>query len=177
MRALFFALSATFLAGTALAQQPGVPSPEAAAAASAQDAAIGPEDDPRVNQLIIYGDDPCPPSTNEEIIVCARLPESDRYRIPPDLRENPEAPANQSWTSRAVELSYVGATGIGSCSPAGSGGSIGCFNQIVQQARAERAQAGAVNWNRLIEEAREERMRRISEEERQEEEAERNLPD
>ncbi len=177
MRAIFLALSATLLAGTALAQQPGVPSPEAAAAASAQDAAIGPEDDPRVNQLIIYGDDPCPPSTNDEIIVCARLPEGDRYRIPPDLRENPEAPANQSWTSRAVELSYVGASGIGSCSPAGAGGSIGCFNQIVQQARAERANRPGVNWEALIQEAREERMRRITEAEAQDAEDERNAPD
>ena len=30
----------------------------------------------KVNQLIIYGDDPCPPSQGGEITVCARKPES-----------------------------------------------------------------------------------------------------
>lgn len=176
MRLALLALPAAALFATALsAQQPGVAAPEAVAAA--QGSSVGPVDDPRVNQLIIYGDDPCPQSTNEEIIVCARLPEGDRYRIPPNLRENPDQPANQSWTSRAVELSYVGAAGIGSCSPVGPGGSIGCFNQIVQQARAERANRPGIDWNRLIEEAREERMRRIGEAEVQDEEAERGQPD
>lgn len=175
MRVYPFALAAALLAGPALAQQPGVPAPEAVQAAPQQ----GPADtgEARVNQLIIYGDDPCPQSTGDEIIVCARLPEGDRYRIPPDLREDPNDPVNRSWADRAVELSYVGASGIGSCSTAGAGGSIGCFNQIVQQARAERAQAGGVDWDVLIQQAREERMRRIDEEEQRETEADQNLPD
>src|SRR5688500_10547665 len=119
MRLALLALSAGLLATAAPAQQPGVPAPEAAAAAPQAADTQGPVDDPRVNQLIIYGDDPCPPSTNDEIIVCARLPEGDRFRIPPGLREDPDDPENQSWTTRAVELSYVGASGIGSCSTAG----------------------------------------------------------
>jgi hypothetical protein len=176
MRLVLLTFAAAGLAGSALAQQPGVPAPEAAAAAS-QGEAVGPTDDPRVNQLIIYGDDPCPQSTNDEIIVCARLPEGDRYRIPPNLREDPNPAGNRSWASRAVELSYVGASGIGSCSPVGAGGSIGCFNQIVQQARAERASRPGINWEQLIQEAREERMRRIGEAEAQDEEDERNQPD
>jgi hypothetical protein len=163
MRLATFAFAAALLSTPALAQQPGVAAPEAAAAAPQQPAEVPPVDDSRVNQLIIYGDDPCPQSSEEEIIVCARLPEDDRFRIPPDLRGNPNDPANQSWTNRAIELSYVGRTGIGSCSTAGSGGMIGCFNQMVQQARAERANRDEVNWNALIEEAREERMRRIGE--------------
>ena len=176
MRVTAFLLAGAFAASAAVAQQPGVPAPEAAAAAP-QQAEIGPSADPRVNQLIIYGDDPCPQSTGDEIIVCARLPEDDRYRIPPNLREDPNDPANRSWTSRAIELSYVGAAGIGSCSPTGPGGSMGCFNQIVQQARAERAQAGNVDWQRLIQEAREERMRRIGEAQVEEAQEEVNQPD
>ncbi len=78
-------------------------------------------DDLRINQLIIYGADPCPASTEEEIIVCARKPESDRYRIPENLRRNPNEPANRSWTERAIELSYVGRTGTQSCSTVGPG--------------------------------------------------------
>ena len=142
------------LPATALAQQPGVPAPEAAQA-------VGPADEPRVNQLLIYGNDPCPQGTDNEIIVCARLPEGDRYRIPTSLRDNHNAPANQSWANRAIELSYAGRSGIGSCTPSGPGGMIGCFNQIVAQARAERRGQGEVNGQAMIEQAREDRMRRI----------------
>ena len=162
MRLAKFALAAALIAAPALAQQPGVPAPEAAAAAAAQDPAlVPPVDDSRVNQLIIYGDDPCPQSTNEEIIVCARLPEDDRFRIPPNLRNNPNDPASQSWSNRALELSYAGRVGTDSCSPVGGGGFTGCFNQIVRQARAERAGDPSVNWNALVEEARRERLGKI----------------
>ena len=53
----------------------------------------------RVNTLIVYGEDECPPSTGDEITVCARLDESERYRIPESLRQS-EDPANESWASR-----------------------------------------------------------------------------
>ena len=127
-----------------------------AAPAAAQSA--GP-DDVRVNQLIVYGSDPCPKSTDEEIIVCARRPEGDRYRIPENLRGNPNDPANRTWTDRAIELSYEGRTGIGSCTPVGPGGGIGCFNQLVDQARAERRDGE--NWVGMVEAARRERLSRI----------------
>jgi hypothetical protein len=171
MRVALPLLALALLPGAAVfAQQPGVQVAEAAQAAP-----VYPTVEPRVNQLIIYGDDPCPQSTNDEIIVCARLPENDRYRIPPNVRADPDDPARQSWANRALELSYLGRTGTDSCSPTGPGGFTGCFNQIVSQARAER-RGSDVNWNRMIEEAREERMRRIGEEEAQEA-AEENSPD
>lgn len=160
MRAALIA-SLALLAAPAIAQQPGVPAPEAAAAAPTTA-------EPRVNQLIIYGEDPCPQGNNEEIIVCARLPEDDRFRIPPNLRNNPNDPVNQSWANRALELSYVGRTGTDSCSTVGGSGFTGCFNQIVRQARAERAGRDEVNWNQLIEQARRERMRQIDEAEAEE---------
>ena len=129
-------------------------------------------DEASVNQLIVYGDDPCPPSTDEVITVCARRTDSERYRIPEDLRGDRNAPENQAWATRATELQYVGRSGIGSCSPVGPGGMIGCFNDLVRQARAERAGgADAVNWNALIERAREERLGRIDAEAEAEEEA------
>ena len=127
-----------------------------AAPAFAQ-AAAG-SDDVRVNQLIVYGEDDCPKSNDEEIIVCARRPEADRYRIPENLRTR-EGPASRSWTDRAIELSYEGRTGIGSCTPVGPGGGIGCFNQLVDQARAERRDGE--NWTGLVEQARRERLERI----------------
>ena len=179
MRLAFVTLTAALLAGPALAQQPGVPAPEAAAAApqaDVPDAEPGPE--ARINQVIVYGEDPCPQSTSyDEIVVCARLPDEDRYRIPENLREDPNDPVNQSWANRAIELSYVGRTGTESCSTVGGGGFTGCFGQLVRQARAERAGRDEINWNRLIEEAREERLRRIDEAEAEDEEAERDLPD
>jgi len=132
-----------------------------AAPAAAQDqvTAAGPED-VRVNQLIVYGDDPCPQSTEAEIIVCARKPESERYRIPENLR-GLDDPRSESWANKATELQYLGRSGIGSCSTTGPGGMIGCFEQLIRQAQAERENRDEVNWNRLIEQARQERLSRI----------------
>ena len=132
-----------------------------AAPVLAQEAAATVADDTRISQLIVYGADPCPESTPEEITVCARRPEEDRYRIPENLRNDPNDPANDTWTERATELQYVGQSGIGSCSPVGPGGATGCYEELVRNARAERAGRDSVNWNRLIEEARQERLGRI----------------
>ena len=41
----------------------------------------------RVNEIIVYGTDPCPRSTDDEVVVCARKPESERFRIPERLRQ------------------------------------------------------------------------------------------
>jgi len=134
-----------------------------AAAASAAFGFAAPalaQTDVRVNQLIVYGKDPCPQSTQEEITVCARRPESDRYRVPEQLR-NVANPANDSWANKAMELQYVGRSGIGSCSPSGPGGATGCLQQLINQARAERQGAPDVDWNALIEQARQERLSRI----------------
>ena len=161
MRTVLALLATAALAGPAFAQQPGV-----AVQGAAQTQPAAGDADVRVNQLIIYGDDPCPESTDpNEITVGARLPDSDRYRVPPNLRDNPNDPASNSWSNRATELSYVGRTGTDSCSTVGGGGFTGCFNQIVSQARAERrAMGNDVSFTRMIEEARARRSQRIEEE-------------
>lgn len=141
----------------------------AAAFAAPAAAQTGPGTE-KVNQVIVYGDDPCPQSTDEEINVCVKFPESERFRIPKDIRDLPD-PANRSWGARAVEMQYVGRSGIGSCSPTGPGGMVGCFNQLADQARAERRQSG--EWTRLVEEARRERQERIDREAAEEEESSR----
>jgi hypothetical protein len=155
MRIAPFAAAIAFVAlaaAPALAQPPGVPVAHPAPPAA----------EPRVNQVIVYGNDPCPASTDaDEITVCARFREEDRYRIPPNLRDNPNAAANQSWTNRATELAYVGRTGTDSCSTAGPGGFTGCLNQIINHAQAERRAAGDVNWTRMVEEARRDREARL----------------
>ena len=110
MRALPLALTlATLLAAPALAQAPADPAPPAAPVA-------GPQDTETLKQVIVYGDDPCPQSTGDEIVVCARMPDNERYRIPPELRTDPNSPAVQSWVNRARTLEYVGLSGTDSCS-------------------------------------------------------------
>lgn len=167
--------AALLAAAPAFAQQPGVAVPGAgpvAPAARAGPPAPPATDNVRVNQLIVYGDDPCPRSTDPDVItVCAHLPENDRYRVPPNLRNNPNDPASQSWANRATELSYVGRTGTDSCSTVGGGGFTGCFNQIVNQAQAERHGVDQVTWARMIEAARQERLSHIDEQARQAEAA------
>src|SRR5207302_9162497 len=34
-----------------------------------------------VAEIIVYGNDPCPRSTEDQVVVCARRPEGERYRI------------------------------------------------------------------------------------------------
>ena len=62
--------------------------------------ALAQADGDKVNQLIVYGDDPCPQSSEAEITVCARKGESERYRIPEVLRGDPLSPKNEAWTDR-----------------------------------------------------------------------------
>jgi len=115
-------IALALLAGSAAgAQAPDQPSP----------------DGRRVSQLIVYGADPCPPSTSEEIVVCARRSEDERYRIPEPLREQGQRRA-ESWAAQARSLEYVGRTGIQSCSTVGPGGFTGCWAEMMRQAREDR---------------------------------------
>jgi hypothetical protein len=97
-----------------------------------------------VSTLVVYGNDPCPRSTSDEIIVCAREPESERYRIPKRFRgKKPKnAPAVEAWSNTVRQLDYVSRAGLpDSCSPVGSGGFTGCYQQFIARARAERRAA------------------------------------
>lgn len=115
----------------------------------------------KVNQLIVFGDDACPPSTDTQITVCARKAESERFRIPAPLRDNPNASVNQSWTERVKAYETVGASGIASCSPVGSGGASGCVGKLIRAAYAERKQSSDVQFGRLIDEARQKRLQSV----------------
>ena len=88
----------------------------------------------KVSEIIVYGTDPCPRSTDDDVVVCARRPEAERFRIPEVLRENGTLQERQSWTKQAEALSTVGATGIGSCSAVGPGGASGCAQQEINRA-------------------------------------------
>ena len=120
--------------------------------ASAQDAAGD-----RVNTIIVYGEDECPQSTGEEIVVCARMDEGERYRIPETLRQSSD-PENEPWASRVRAYETVGNFGALSCSPVGSGGELGCTAKMIEAAYQERATGSDVRAGELIAAAREERL-------------------
>ena len=114
----------------------------------------------KVNQLIVYGDDPCPPSTGDEITVCARKDEAERYRIPEALRGS-ESPQNDAWNNKVLAYETVGAAGPLSCSPVGPGGALGCTQRLVDAAYAEKRQGTDVKFSELIQAEREKRLSTI----------------
>ncbi|RVT41876.1 hypothetical protein [Sphingobium algorifonticola] len=129
-----------------------------ALAQTAPTALTGPDNE-KVNLVIVYGDDPCPQATGEELVVCGRKEEKDRYRIPEPLRGDPNAPANQAWGEQYRSLEYVGRSGIDSCTPSGIGGFTGCFQKLARAAKEEKRQADNASWADLV---AAERARRLS---------------
>jgi hypothetical protein len=112
----------------------------APAAAPAQTAAE------RITRITVYGNERCPHAASaSEIVICARRPDNERYRIPKEIRdrEAAEGPESTSWAERAQSLEYVGRTGIQSCSTVGPGGFTGCWAELVRTARGERAKTSA----------------------------------
>lgn len=103
-------------------------------AASAQNA------NTQVNEIIVYGTDPCPRSTDDAIVICARKPETERYRIPEKLRQGGSLQSRQSWAARARSFETVGRTGINSCSPVGPGGFTGCVDNLIKESFRERGE-------------------------------------
>ncbi|PCD03288.1 hypothetical protein COC42_02455 [Sphingomonas spermidinifaciens] len=89
--------------------------------------------------LYIYGNDKCPTNADgEEIVVCVRKSEAERFRIPQELRELEITPQNEAWAARAEGTLNAGQSGIGSCSAVGIGGATGCYGQAADRNRAER---------------------------------------
>jgi hypothetical protein len=125
MNKLLISLTATAGLGTAFAI--------GGAAATAQSADQG----DTVAEIIVYGDDPCPRSTEGTIVVCARKPETERYRIPERYRDAGPRQSRESWAARARSFEYVGRTGIQSCSAVGPGGHTGCLQNMIERARSE----------------------------------------
>src|SRR5688500_580957 len=92
----------------------------------------------RISEIIVYGTDPCPRSTDDEVVVCARKPEAERYRIPERYRQGGSRQSRESWANRAIAFETYGRTGINSCSPVGPAGFTGCTQQLINQAVKER---------------------------------------
>lgn len=93
----------------------------------------------RIVNLLVYGDDPCPQSQGDEIVVCARKPESERYRIPRKLREKPAVSGGPGWGSQVATMEQVQRQTLpNSCNVIGSNGFNGCTARILEQWFAER---------------------------------------
>ena len=88
-------------------------------------------------EITVFGTDPCPRSTDDQVVICRRLPESMRYRMPEAYRPSGTPQQRESWANKVKSLSTAGASGIGSCSAVGPGGSSGCLIKEIQQARGE----------------------------------------
>jgi hypothetical protein len=114
----------------------------------------------RYNQVIVYGDDPCPQSQSDEIVICARKDESERYRIPEPLRgiDNPQS---ESWNEKVLAYETIGNFGTLSCSPVGAGGATGCTQKLIDAAYAERRNGSDVRFSELIDAERQKRLSTI----------------
>jgi hypothetical protein len=126
MSKLLFSLASAGLAAAGMTAAP----------ASAQEAG-----GVRIAEIIVYGTDPCPRSTDSEVVVCARKPEAERYRIPEKLRSTGSRQSRESWAARARSFEYVGRTGTMSCSAVGPSGYTGCLQTMIDRARAESGEA------------------------------------
>ena len=108
----------------------------AATPALAQDESATPPS--RESQIEVFGRDPCPQSTGDEIVVCHRRPEEERYRIPAPLRHSTER-TEQAWGARAQTMDEVSRQVLpNSCSTIGSYGQSGCQQAFINQWYASR---------------------------------------
>lgn len=99
----------------------------------------------RERYIQLTGDQRCPQSTEDEVIICGKVPESERFRIPEQFRE-PTAADRAAKDEQVTEMVYAGRTGTQSCSPVGPGGFTGCHEQLARAWREDkRARAKARN--------------------------------
>lgn len=95
----------------------------------------------RTRTATVFGEDACPVPQGDEIIVCGRLPETERYRIPKQFREKPrdDSGPSASWASKVRSLEDAQRfTMPGSCTVVGSGGQSGCTQAMLRQWFLER---------------------------------------
>jgi len=111
------------------------------APASAEEANPGAGETERWSILVTYGKDDCPESRDGEIVVCARQPEEERYRIPKTVRdrEKEEEAQSTSWTAQFQNHEDQSRLGRpNSCSPVGTNGFTGCQAAILRDWFAQR---------------------------------------
>ena len=103
----------------------------AAPAAAEQNSGI------KTMEVLVFGTDPCPRSTESEVVVCRRMGEDERFRIPARLRTGGSRQEREAGVNKTRALEVAGRTGIMSCSAVGPAGHTGCLEQAINQAREE----------------------------------------
>lgn len=88
-------------------------------------------------EVTVYGSDPCPRSTESQVVVCQHRPENERYRLPKNQQLQGTRQQRESWAQRSQPLITAGNTGVGSCSAVGPGGREGCLIKEINQAKKE----------------------------------------
>jgi hypothetical protein len=120
------------LATAAVAQQPPAnptTAPPRPTMLKPQDLPTGDGSQPRQRLVTVFGNEACPkPRSADEVVVCARLPESEVYRIPEPLRraENRQSVLTQNRALLLGDGTGGAGNSIGSCSAIGPAGFTGC---------------------------------------------------
>lgn len=95
----------------------------------------------------VYGDEKCPSSGGQQIVVCHRHPATEKYRIPKDLRDaEPEPQAAGGNIGALSAVNTTGGTGVQvqSCNAIGAGVNAGCTKSQLDNWKAQqRAQKKA----------------------------------
>jgi hypothetical protein len=103
----------------------------------------GDDTQPRRRLVTVFGTEPCPkPSSADEVVVCARLPDSEVYRIPQQLRQAQNQPSpfvtNRNLLMSGSADGFTGASAVGSCSTIGPGAQSGCNQKDIDAWAADR---------------------------------------
>jgi len=136
--ALRFVLLWSALSVPALAQEAAAPAAPAAVTSevAADQSTMTVLENYRRVTVTVYGEDPCPAAQSpDEIVVCARRPETERFRLgtlnAPDGVPVVEGRIEQGGVGRTLGTDDVRlAGGTGSCTPVGPGGLTGCNKGI-----------------------------------------------
>jgi hypothetical protein len=88
----------------------------------------------------VYGDEKCPSSNGQQIVVCHRHDLKEKYRIPKDLRDSePEPQAAGGNVGALSAVNTTGGTGVQvqSCNAIGAGVNAGCTKSQLDNWKAQ----------------------------------------
>jgi hypothetical protein len=88
----------------------------------------------------VYGDEKCPSSGGQQIVVCRHHDIQEKYRIPKDLRDSePEPQAGGGNVGAMSAVATTGGTGVQvqSCNAIGAGVNAGCTKSQIDNWKAQ----------------------------------------
>ena len=103
----------------------------------------------KVDQLIVYDRNDCPPDTPDTITSCIVITGESPYRIPSALRAKPDERESESPAHLATQLLRP-VSGYGSCSAQGGGSPYGCAGLAYTDWKRDRSKGEAAYYAGLI---------------------------